>query len=50
MNIEEKKNILEVDKLIEEIIHIRKKNSWFEIITTVGLLTAGMAIYKYFIA
>lgn len=49
MDIKEQKSHLEVDKMIEEIIHLRKKNSWFEIMTAVGLVTAGMAIYKYFL-
>ncbi len=40
MNAEEKRNILEVDKLIEEIISLRKKNTYFEI----GVILAAVAV------
>jgi hypothetical protein len=49
MDTHDQKNRLEVEKLIEEVIHLRKKNMWFEIITTIAILSAGIAIAKVFL-
>ncbi len=46
MNTEDTKKRLEVEKLIEEVINLRKKNMWFEILTTIAILSAGIAIAK----
>ncbi len=49
MNTEDTKKQLEVEKLIEEVINLRKRNMWFEILTTVAILTVRIAIAKIFL-